>query len=213
MPLLQCCVDGKWHRIISTVQDISKLRIQIHSTSMQLSPSLPLCSMPILISALMDSNHFVLQESFSLPRPDSSLLPSPTTSPSTLYHTMIKISQSFCHHFPLSFLLIPLLFLISRSLLLPSLNNHTFLHTVLPACLSAFFWHIWLLPALTAVPWVWFCSCVHTMLSSERHTSWQEAKLQGSFQLSWTQGNDEHVGRVHPTNKTQGTHKRTPKYC
>lgn len=212
MPLLQCCVDGKWHRIISMVQDVSKLRIQIHSTSMQLSPSLPLCSMPILISVLIDNNHFVLQESHSLSCPDSSLLSSPTISSSTLYHTMIKISQSFCHYSPLSLLLIPLLFLVSCfPLLLP--NNHTFIHTVLPACLPAFFWHVWLLPVLTAVPWVWFCFCVHTTLSSERHTSWQEVQLQGSFQLSWTQGNYENVNRVHPPNKTQGTHKGTPKYC
>lgn len=43
-----------------------------------------------------------------------------------------------CHHFPPSLPLIPLLFLVSHSLLLPSPNDHALVHTILPCMSSSF---------------------------------------------------------------------------
>lgn len=44
LPLLQWFADDKWHRIVSTVTDTSKLRIQIYNTKTQVF-AFPLCTL------------------------------------------------------------------------------------------------------------------------------------------------------------------------
>lgn len=161
--------------------------------------------MTILISALMDNYHFVLQEShgwriptsiknhlpsFALPSRDQNLSVS-SLSPSPQYHSYFQQHPPCCS--PLQITMSSLTLLSLR--VFPFFCSSSVFGSPSQRCHECGF-------ACASTP------CCHP----ERNRSWREASLQGSFQLSWILGNSENVCRVNLPNKTHDMHKGSPKH-
>lgn len=162
------------------VQDASKLRIQIHSTKPQVSPSPPLCSMP--------NPNFCTHGQLPFCPPGVPLFTMSCFIPAFFTHhfpfyalSTILWSKSHglsCHHLspslPLTLLISSITVPVAPFSRCPCPHSH---HSPMPVS----FWHIWLLLVLTAAQWVQVCFCFHTTLSSQETHKSARGSASGKF--------------------------------